>query len=442
MYIKNRRNSIEFWACGSFQILYLTESLVLRNPKTDIAKMKRLFKFGLFVIMFSFLSSCNGQTKEKSQTEQNTTQKNKIVGGGCDGCELMYVGMPKNINSIDTSAGWKEKGQKILITGTVFKIGGKIPAPNVVIYYWQTDNNGYYSPKEGMDEHAKRHGHIRCWVKSDENGKYSIYTIRPAPYPNDDIPAHIHTSIKEPNIKDEYYIDEFVFDDDILLSGNKRKALENRGGSGVLRVLIDKDMQVAEHNIILGLNIPNYPQINQSKLNSGLEIGEDNPSFTPFHAFGPDKGTRTCPVCKYGRFHGIVYFVGNTSNWVNIKKWLTFLELESVSRSKYLKVYFVYGNEKNYNKEKRLKELESLGNELNIKNTALTFIPSFSDKESDAVLNKINPEVENTFVIYRNRAIIDKFVDLKPTKENFNLISQTLDKTKNEFFDLAEPKHD
>ncbi|MBK8355591.1 MAG: hypothetical protein IPL13_09540 [Saprospiraceae bacterium] len=69
-------------------------------------------------------------------------------------------------------------------------------------------------------------------------------------------------------------------------------------------------MQVAEHNIILGLNIiPNYPQINQSKLNSGLEIGEDNPSFTPFHAFGPDKGTRTCPVCKYGRFHGIVYFI-------------------------------------------------------------------------------------------------------------------------------------
>ena len=32
---------------------------------------------------------------------------------------------------------------------------------------------------------------------------------------------------------------------------------ENRGGSGVLRVLIDKNYQVAEHNIILGLN-PDY----------------------------------------------------------------------------------------------------------------------------------------------------------------------------------------
>ncbi|WP_296385849.1 intradiol ring-cleavage dioxygenase [Winogradskyella sp.] len=393
------------------------------------------------IFLFSCISiftNCSGQIK----TDEKQSEKRKLVGGGCDGCELMYVGMPKNIKSIDTSAGWTEKGQKLLITGTVYKIGGRIPAPNVIIYYWQTGNNGYYSQKEGMDEQAKRHGYIRGWVKSDENGKYSINTIRPAPYPNRDIPAHIHTSIKEPNIEDEYYIDGFVFDDDILLTGKKRKTLENRGGSGILRVLIDKDLQVVEHNIILGLNIPNYPEKNQTKLNSGLEIGEDNPSFTPFHAFGPDKGTKTCPVCKYGRFHGIVYFVGNNPNWNNIKDWLSFLELESVSRSKYLKVYFVYGNEKNYRKEKRHNQLENLGIELKIKSTALTFVPSFFDKESEVNLNKINPEVENTFVIYRNRAIIDKFVDLKPTKENFNLISQTLDKTKNEYFNLPVPKHD
>ncbi|MEO8795371.1 MAG: hypothetical protein ABI390_07865 [Daejeonella sp.] len=387
------------------------------------------------------MTNCKGQIKTDQKQTEIQTESKKLVGGGCDGCELMYVGMPKNINSIDTSAAWSEKGQKLLVTGTIYKLGGKIPAPNVVIYYWQTDNSGHYAAIEGMDQQARRHGHIRGWVKSDNNGKYSIYTIRPAPYPNMDMPAHIHISIKEPNIDDEYYIDEFVFDDDILLTSKKRAALENRGGSGVLRVLIDKNMQVAEHNIILGLNIPNYPQKNQTILNSGLEIGEDNPSFTPYHAFGPDKGTKTCPVCKYGRFHGIIYFVGNNPNWVNIKDWLSFLDRENVSRNKYLKVYFVYGNEKNYSKEKRQKELEDLGNELNIKKSALTFVPSFIDEESEVNLNKINPEVENTIVIYRNRSIIDKFVNLKPTKENFNLISQILDNTKNEFFNLPEPKH-
>lgn len=404
--------------------------------------MKKTIKFIIWMALFGTMTNCQGQIKtDKKQTEIKSDRK-KLVGGGCDGCELMYVGMPQNIKAIDTSAGWTENGQKLLITGKVYKLGGKIPAPDVIIYYWQTDTKGYYSPKHGMDEQAKRHGHIRGWVKSDANGKYSIYTIRPAPYPNDDMPAHIHTSIKEPNISDEYYIDEFVFDDDILLTGTKRKALENRGGSGILRVLIDKDMQVAEHNIVLGLHIPNYPEKNPKELNSGLEIGEDHPSFIPFHAFGPDKDTTTCPVCKYGRFHGIVYYVGNHPNWNDIKAWLSFLESESVSRSNYLKVYFVYGNEKNYSPAIKQKELDDLGNELNIKNTALTYVPSFSDKHSDVNLNKINPEVENTFVIYKYRTIIEKFVDLKPTKENFNLISQTLDNTKNEYFNLPAPIHD
>ncbi|MEJ7679358.1 MAG: hypothetical protein WKG06_16165 [Segetibacter sp.] len=147
--------------------------------------MTRLYHIGLWAFMFSALTSCNGQTKINNQTQSNsTTDKNKLVGGGCDGCELMFVGMPTNIKSVDTSVGWTEKGRKLLVTGTAFKLDGKTPAPNVVIYYWQTDNNGYYSPKNGIDEKAKRHGHIRGWVKTDQNGKYSIYTIRPAPYPN------------------------------------------------------------------------------------------------------------------------------------------------------------------------------------------------------------------------------------------------------------------
>ena len=398
----------------------------------------------IFLVIITFLfPSCNGQIKNNYQTQTNSSiNKKKLVGGGCDGCEIMFVGMPKNITSVDTSAGWTEKGQKVLVTGTAFKIDGKTPVPNVIIYYWQTDNNGYYASTNGVDEKAKRHGHIRGWVKTDENGKYSIYTIRPAPYPKSDIPAHIHLSIKEPNIKNEFYIDEFVFDDDKLLTSAKRRALENRGGSGILRVLISGDLQIAEHNIILGLNTPNYPDKGKSGFQSGLQIGEDNPSFTPYHAFGPDKGTKTCPVCKYGRYHGIIFFVGNIPNWDDIKKWLTFLDQESTNRSKYLKAYFVYGNEKNYNKNAREKELEEIGAGLNLKNIALTFVPSMTDTESEVNLNKINPTVENTFIIFRHSAIIEKYIGLKATTESFKLISNTLDKTKSDYFNLPEPAND
>ena len=396
----------------------------------------------LCLFIFNFIIGCNGQTNINSENNQVKNESNKIVGGGCDGCELMYVGMPTNIHSIDTSDGWFEKGQKLFITGQVFEQDGKTPAKNIIIYYWQTDNAGYYSPKLSMDEKAIRHGHIRGWVKTNDKGEYGIYTIRPAPYPKEKIPAHIHLSIKEPNINNEYYVDELVFDDDLLLLPyTKKYPVENRGGAGLLRVLVQGNVQIAEHNIILGLNIPGYPATINNTIKSGLNIGEDQPSFIPFHAYGPDKGTKTCPVCKYGRYHGLIFFVGNNPNWESIKKWLSFLDAESELRNKYLKAYFVYGNQNNYNKNSREKELELIGQELKLKNIALTFVPSFTDVESEANLNKINPNVENTIIIYKHRNIVDKFINLKPTKENFNLILQSLNITKGNFFELSELPH-
>ena len=189
-------------------------------------------------------------------------------------------------NSVDTSSGWFESGQKILITGTIYQIDGKTPAPNMILYYWQTDNIGYYSNNKNLHKDAIRHGHIRGWVKTDRNGNYSIFTIKPAPYPNGNIPAHIHPVIKESTITNGYYIDDFVFDDDILLTGALRKAMENRGGSGVLRLLVKDDLLIAERNIILGLNIPNYPILQKSEIQSGKNIGEDIVSFTPLSCLG------------------------------------------------------------------------------------------------------------------------------------------------------------
>lgn len=171
----------------------------------------------------------------------------------------MYIGIPNKINSVDTSAGWNQKGQKLWITGKILKADSKTPAPDVILYYYHTDIEGYYANKPELDNRVTRHGYIRGWVKSDKNGDYTIYTVRPGPYPNSDSPAHIHPSIKEPNSINEYYIDEFVFDDDSILTKGKRKKMENRGGCGILNVVNSDDLQIANHDIVLGLNIPNYP---------------------------------------------------------------------------------------------------------------------------------------------------------------------------------------
>ena len=64
------------------------------------------------------------------------------------------------------------------------------------------------------------------------------------------------------------------------------------------------------------------------------------------------------------------------------------------------------------------------------------------DTESEVDLNKINPGVKNTFLIFKHRTIIDKFINFKATAGNFKIISSTLDKTKGNYFNLSEPKHD
>jgi len=403
--------------------------------------MRQLIQFGFFVFLFSSLTGCNGQTKT-NQSTQIPNSKKEIVGGGCEGCELMYVGMPEKILPEHTSIGWTEGKQKLILTGRVYQLDGKTPAQNVIIYYWHTDTKGLYSLNSETPKEVKEHGKLRGWVMSDENGNYSIKTSRPAAYPSQDIAQHIHLSIKEPEIKNEYYADLYFDDDALYLKHKKKYGRLDRAGTEILRIVLDDKIQIAEHNIILGLNIPNYPAKSKMDNKSGLNIGEDQPSFIPFHAFGPDKGTRTCPVCKYGRYHGIVYFVGDNHNWDETKKWLKYLDNESIARDKYLKAYFVFGSSKGYNKQARQTVLENIGNELGLQKIALTYVPSFTDTESEVNLNNINATVENTFIIYRHRTIVDKYVNLKPTTENFMTISSALNKTKSNYVELPEPTHE
>ena len=403
---------------------------------------KKIYFHVFVILLFACTSATIGNAQIGNVQIGSAQHRTSVVGGGCDGCELMYVGMPKHIKAVDTSAGWRESGTKLLLTGKVYQADGRTPAANVILYYWHTDNNGYYSPRAGMDERAKQHGHIRGWIKTDAEGNYALYTIRPKAYPNRTIPQHIHFAIKEPTIANEYYIDDIVFDDDpLLLPDLKRHPPQKRGGSGIVRIVLAGNLHVAEHPIVLGMNIPNYPTPALKNTRSGLQIGDDSPSFMPFHAWGPDAGTRACPVCKYGRFHGVLYFVGNKPNWEEIKQWLVFLEDESLKRGNELKVYFIYGNEIGYSAEQRKGALASIGKELRLSKIALTFVPSLSDAESDVYLNKINPDAENTFIIYNHRKIVDTFTNLKPSAASFTQIRQTLERTKGKYFHLLAPSH-
>lgn len=397
-----------------------------------------MLKSALLLLLTYGFMSCNGQSLQEIHT----------LSDDFDRSPPFYYKMPQQLAAVDTSAAWKRSGQCMLLTGTVFERDGKTPAANVMLYYYQTDIHGRYPTDETEErnmpknQQGQTHGYIRGWVKTGADGRYAIYTVRPGTYPSRDEPAHVHVYLKDPLIDTPYYIDDFVFDDDPLLNSERRRKMENRAGSGVIRFVKKDDLLIGERNIILGLNIPDYPVKDIDQAISGKNVGEDIASFTPYHAYGPDKGTRTCPICKYGWYHGILYFVGNRPDWSDIRAWLSFLEGESREREDYLKVYFVYGNANDYHQQSRVAQLEALGNELDLQYVALTFVPSFSDQASEIYLNEINPEVSNTFLIYRRSNIIGKFVDIESSQENFAAISNRLDQTINEYFKLPKLKNE
>ena len=185
----------------------------------------------------------------------------KKVGGPCEGCEAIYeTTIPfEKLKDYTEMAGVSWEGKKpIGINGIVYKADGKTPAPDVILYIYHTDETGHY-PKKGDEEGwAKRHGYLRAWLKTNQKGEYKFVSLRPAPYPDRPEPAHIHITIKEPGLN-EYYIDEFIFSDDPLVTPEKRAKLDNRGGSGIVKVVDVGNMYKGERNIYLGRNIPDYP---------------------------------------------------------------------------------------------------------------------------------------------------------------------------------------
>lgn len=134
-----------------------------------------------------------------------------------------------------------EPGEALVMEGRVFKADGATPAPGVLIYVYHTNAQGVY-PKRGDETgNGQRHGYLRAWMKTDEQGRYRFRTIRPAPYPGRDDPAHIHITLTPPGGTEDW-IDSFWFKGDPLITGKQlRKVTRPAGQSNVVELSMDKN---------------------------------------------------------------------------------------------------------------------------------------------------------------------------------------------------------
>lgn len=188
--------------------------------------------------------------------------------GSCEGCEAVFeykdarqsASLLTNTDTLPDFAddGAREGEAQLMITGTIFKSGGTSPAANVILYFYHTDQQGVYPTRGNEKGWGRRHGYLRGWVKTGPDGRYTFYTLKPGTYPSRSEPAHIHLTVLEPDGK-YYWLDDFLFEGDPLLTAEKKRRITNRGGSnGIMNLRKEGSLLVGERDIELGKNVPIY----------------------------------------------------------------------------------------------------------------------------------------------------------------------------------------
>lgn len=154
----------------------------------------------------------------------------------CEWCGTAEA--PAGLDASVTIAGEDEPGERLVVSGVVYRPDGETPAEDVVLYLYHTNAEGVYEKLGDETGNGRRHGHLRGWLRTDTEGRYEIRTIRPGSYPGRDAAQHIHVTVQEPDGTPEYWLPSFKFADDPLLDADPDapNVLElRRGEDGVWR---------------------------------------------------------------------------------------------------------------------------------------------------------------------------------------------------------------
>lgn len=167
----------------------------------------------------------------------------------------IYDYSEKQLNNTDTIPDFNTKSNKLKITGTIYQSDGKTPAKDVILYVSQPDENGDYVLKK--DALRKRYVYHQGWIKTNADGKYTLYTFVPGKYLRTKELKQIHRVIKEPG-KPEYEIKSFFFHDDPLIP-ELTLACRAKAVSSMLRLEKEGNMYVAKKDIRLNKDVVLVP---------------------------------------------------------------------------------------------------------------------------------------------------------------------------------------
>ena len=197
----------------------MREQLMMDENRRRFIRCLSLFVAGLPVFSSAALSGCAKSPGSSAQTSKMSTMPTRGGRMPCGSCDA-----PANLSWQTVIASAGEPGEPLNISGIIYEPDGTTPAAGVVLFVFHTDAAGHYNKEDDPDNPR-----LRGWMKTGKDGRYEFRAIKPAPYPQLTTPAHIHAHVYAPGYP-EYYIDEYWFAGDPLITAAERAKLTGRGG--------------------------------------------------------------------------------------------------------------------------------------------------------------------------------------------------------------------
>ncbi|MES1228079.1 MAG: hypothetical protein ABUL72_05365 [Armatimonadota bacterium] len=156
-------------------------------------------------------------------------------------------------------------------------------------------------------------------------------------------------------------------------------------------------------------------------LDSGLKLGEFIPAYEPTHVAGPDAGTKTCPICKYGDLPAVQVWV-NGDNDDNIRVISNRLESKVAASKHKFKAFIIVMTDPAHGITEESVKAKWGGHS---KRVAFAYIPKDSDAAKNYEINT-SADVKNTVFVYKDMKLKTKFVNLSAHGQSLKAFTKAI----------------
>jgi len=166
-----------------------------------------------------------------AQSQSAPQARPDLYNGELDYLAEEFPGRADEIPAHITITNAAERGEPLEISGRCLSWQTGEPVPGVIVYAYHTDGIGLYAGGPRRTRHAR----LRGWMRTGSDGVYGFRSVKPAPYPDGSMPAHVHLIVLEP-ARPPYWIDDIVFEGEFGVDAAYRARAGLRGGDGVVRL--------------------------------------------------------------------------------------------------------------------------------------------------------------------------------------------------------------